>query len=72
YYSPSRTGGLVTLKRQQKISEGLSLGDTIHINCSLRNVDKTPFLKLSVLGREFEGEPFFKRVSLNNCRKHSV
>jgi hypothetical protein len=27
-------------------------------------------LKLKVLGREFEGEPFFKRVSLN--RKHKT
>ena len=26
-------------------------------------------LKLKVLGREFEGEPFFKRVSLNRERK---
>ena len=29
-------------------------------------------LKLKVLGREFEGEPFFKRVSLNNCHNHSI
>jgi|UPI00048AA2C9 hypothetical protein len=27
---------------------------------------------LKVLGREFEGEPFFKRVSLNITRKTSV
>ncbi|MBR6242712.1 MAG: hypothetical protein IKQ90_04365, partial [Ruminococcus sp.] len=26
-------------------------------------------LTLKVLGREFEGEPFFKRVSLNNRHK---
>ena len=25
--------------------------------------------KLKVFGREFEGKPFFKRVSLNNTRK---
>ncbi len=27
---------------------------------------------LKVLGREFEGEPFFKRVSLNNKYKISI
>ena len=28
-------------------------------------------MKPKVLGREFEGEPFFKRVSLNNNRKNT-
>ncbi|MBR4510969.1 MAG: hypothetical protein IKP25_09910, partial [Ruminococcus sp.] len=39
---------------------------------SFKGVPLAEKTELKVLGREFEGEPFFKRVSLNNTCKSSV
>jgi len=39
---------------------------------SFKGVPLAEKTELKVLGREFEGEPFFKRVSLNNTCKTSV
>ena len=59
---------------QRLFADFFQIGRSIQIKNPVF-IELAPYLekiKYKVLGREFEGEPFFKRVSLNNCRNTSI